>query len=806
MTSTRLLSDDWEDKEAPAEEYSFQDDRLGPATPRTTVPDAVDGETISGRTLPLLVKGLLPPTIGAEIRALEPGRCIVTRGEKHYIVGLPAQTAQLVATAWHIGREDLVGAEAAAAMLPLRHLLRDDSGTGSHSAASGPTPYAPVAAPIIPRPWLRAVLSGDDALVEVLAQRLSPHDPVAIEAWSGARSVINRAFALRCPLIVAMRGAREADLVDIDRICHDMRVPWIPLELIRGRVWVGPLVTPGVGASYEDAAARRLAAAREPRVHRVLRTPPPGGDQGPGPEELTPVLDAALDVIAHACEELDRLGFDGAPGDVLHELLLSDSEQWDADGARRGCRPPLVHHRHPVLPMAHRRTLHRDHAVEDLIDERTGLILRVREVRHDPLVPENLSTRQADVGDIRAVTPWANNILCQGSTMGDPQTARLAALGESVERYCGNILDTLPLTWASFQELRRRGTPALDPRELVLYSDAQYRAPGFPFVPLTEDLRIHWVPGRRISDSSSILVPASLVYVNWYSAGFAAAPPTNFCAFAGIAAGPSEDFAVAGALEEIIERHATMVWWLNAHALPHVLGLDAPSLDAPLRVRYLSLDNEFGIPVAAAVVHDDRSQLVNIGFSARTCLEEAASKALTEALTLQEGSRDLLRSDGRHWKVMADGELNGRAFKPWRADRRYLDDFRADMHDCDDLMVQQQVYLDPRAQTRMAHLLVPKTECTVPDRPGSAPRSAAHYCRALEGQGIDPIVVDITTPDVASTGMRVVRVIAPGTVGNAPAAFPFLGRRRVQDIAVELGWRDQPLEEAELNYFPMPHA
>ncbi|MCA9863720.1 MAG: hypothetical protein KC432_11890, partial [Thermomicrobiales bacterium] len=66
--------------------------------------------------------------------------------------------------------------------------------------------------------------------------------------------------------------------------------------------------------------------------------------------------------------------------------------------------------------------------------------------------------------------------------------------------------------------------------------------------------------------------------------------------------------------------------------------------------------------------------------------------------------------------------------------------------------------------------------------------------------------IDITTPDIASAGLRVVRVIAPGTVGNAPAAFPFLGRDRVRRIPVELGWRETALDEDELNYFPLPHA
>ncbi|VEG28964.1 bacteriocin biosynthesis docking scaffold, SagD family [Actinomyces howellii] len=746
-----------------------------------------------------LVRSLLPPVTGIEIRPLEPGRCVLSVGENHHVADLPAQVAELAVAAWTLGRDDLVAPDAAKALAPLRRLLSEQAGRCPAGVPRGPAP--------VPRPGLRVVLSGERGMVEALERRSHPQDSVEVVAWSGARAVVNRAFALRRLLMVAVRGAREADLVDVDRMCHDMRVPWLPVELVRARMWVGPLVTPGVGASYEDAACRRLAAAREPRVHRVLRTPPAGGDQGPAPEELWPVLDVVLDLAAQACSALADADQELAPGDLLHELALSAAAPWPDAPSGAGQETPAVEHlRHPVLPVAHRRTRHRHHVPEDLLDERTGLVLRVREVRHDRRVPAALVTRQADVGDIRAVSPWANNILCQGSSFGDPRAARDAALGESVERYCGNVLDTLPVTWASYRELRRRGVPALDPRELVLYSRAQYEAPGFPFVPLTRGLRVHWVPGRRLGDGSEVLVPASMVYVNWFSAGFAAAPPTNFCAFAGIAAGPDEDFAVAGALEEIIERHATMVWWLNAHPLAEVSGLAAPALDPPLRVAYLSLDNEFGVPVAAAVVHDDEAGLVNIGFSARPRLADAASKALTEALTLQEGSRDLLRADGRHWKVMADGELNGRAFKPWRADRRYLDDFRADMHDCDDLMVQQQVYLDPRAAARMSHLLEPGLRRPPAQDPQDGDRSAERYRRALERQGVDAIVVDITTSDVASTGMRVVRVIAPGTVGNAPAAFPFLGRRRVQDIAVELGWRSTPLEEDELNYFPMPHA
>ncbi|MGO2112740.1 MAG: YcaO-like family protein, partial [Pseudoclavibacter sp.] len=319
-------------------------------------------------------------------------------------------------------------------------------------------------------------------------------------------------------------------------------------------------------------------------------------------------------------------------------------------------------------------------------------------------------------------------------------------------------------------------------------------------------------PGRSMTTGEDLLIPASMVYVNWFTAGYSAAPVTNFCPFAGIAAGPNMDYAVTSALEEVIERHATMVWWLNEHPIdatdPAELGAvwDEVPASAGQRPSLIMLDNEFGVPVAAGVLHNDVDTLVNVGFACRDTPQAAASKAWTEACTLQEGSRDLLRADGAHWDAMSRGELNSRSFKPWRADRRYLDSYRSDMRDCDDLMVQQQVHLDPRAVRRVAPMLERPVTRSFADTPSLPSRTPDAYRAALESAGHEVIVVDITSPDIASTGMAVVRAIVPGTVGNAPAAFPFLGNRRVQDLAVELGWRERPLAEAELNHFPIPHA
>ncbi|MDZ8172212.1 YcaO-like family protein [Microbacterium xanthum] len=726
-------------------------------------------------------------TARVEIRALGPAQSLLTTPTgASFTVDIDAATALRLVDAWSLGHPSPAladGWDEAAGLL--RDVLDRDG-------AFGPADHAGLL-PDAPPVWDAGngsdatpgelLLTGDPLVVAAL-QQASPTPLRAMPADDWQR-VVHRAFRTGELLVFAVRGGDDSTLIALDRLCSDARTPWAAVEITRSHAWVGPFVTPGVGANYEDFASRRTAAAFDPVAHRALRTPAVGGDAGLVPHRMGTAIRGAVDLLLN--ERRGDTVFDVAPD---------------------GSVTP-----HPVLPLPDSViSASHPHAPADLVDPVTGIVQRTRDVTHDPSIPRSLATAQSDVCNMRRVSRWANNTSCQGAAFGDPEQARASAIGEAAERYCGNLLDTLPVTFASYDALRRGPVRVLDPDRLVLYSDRQYETPGFPFVRMTHDLEMHWVPGRSLTTGEDILVPASMVYVNWFTAGYSAAPVTNFCPFAGIAAGPTMDYAITSALEEIIERHATMVWWLNAQPVdatdPGELGAvwdDVPA-EAGQRPSLIMIDNEFGVPVAAGVLHNDVDTLVNVGFACRDTPEAAALKAWTEACTLQEGSRDLLRADGAHWDAMSRGELNSRSFKAWRADRAYLDSYREDMRDCDDLMVQQQVHLDPRAVHRVAPLLERPVTRTLADAPRLDSRTPDAYRRALEAAGHEVIVVDITSPDIASTGMAVVRAIVPGTVGNAPAAFPFLGGGRVQDLAVELGWRARPLAEDELNHFPIPHA
>lgn len=651
------------------------------------------------------------------------------------------------------------------------------------------------------------VVCGDELLGQVLVTALTRKGLSCSYSHRGPRECSYEVF--RGGFLIVCRSSESRVQFDDElRALSELNVSWIPVDYCGCSLRVGPAVIEGRGATYSDCLARERANAVNDEVFTASLQPALRGNF------LRVITSTPL--LVEECATLLRRICSGMQVDQAQSSVLDTV--WEM-------RPNSDLVIHSVLPRSFINPPDKNlpiHPPTFLVDRLYGIVRELTTVAHSPMMPPTLATTQARTTDLSKMSGYINTVFCQGSSIIPSNTAQddidrirkknfYAAIGESAERYCSNLIDLKPVHYASYNELTRRGFPALDPRELVLFSSRQYETAGFPFQPLTTDLRIGWVEGRYLDDDSAVYVPASLVYVNWYLRQNRHQPRINFPAFAGVAAGMSTEQAILSGLSEIIERHATMVWWLNKHALPHIkltqsqLALFDGAQEA-LRPALIHVDNTFNIPVAAGVVHNDISTLVHIGFSCRSTLAEAALKAWSEALTLQEGAHDLKNPDGIHWSAIRDGLLPGRSYKAWREDRCYLDDFRPDLKDVDDLLVQQEVFLDPRAVEHVAPLLdrVPTREpSTVNELPNDR---LSTYMEKVYGHGNRIIVVDITSPDVASCGLTVIRTLVPGTVGNTPAAFPYLGNGVVVQEAVKLGWRDRPLAEEDVNNFPMPHA
>lgn len=436
-----------------------------------------------------------------------------------------------------------------------------------------------------------------------------------------------------------------------------------------------------------------------------------------------------------------------------------------------------------------------------LIDPRFGPIREVEPIALPAGWPRDLHGARASVADSSRFSPWQSDDRAGGFAWGDKDAALYAAAGEAIERYCGNLVPA-GLERASYEDLERAGRAAIDPEGLALFSARQYRTPGFPFVPFRRDLPIWWTRGRSLASGEPVAAPASLVWVTFFKNGPSRREPkTNATPYAGVAAGSSRECAELAALCELFERDALARAWYGGEPLAR---LDPPAELAcrvagdGLEIELLQFPSDFGLPVVGALVRERGPDLLALGAACRPRPEEAAAKAVAEALQLLLACRVLDEPSSAFMRQVAAG-APGLGLKPWRADRAYRLSYREDWRDVWDLLSHLQLYFDPELRLRLERQLAERLQGS-PPRPLAAlppgPPDAAGLVALLAARGCEAVAVDLTTPEVAAQGLTVVRVLAPGLYGNAPAAFPYLGGPRLAAAAAR----------GELCRLPLPYA
>lgn len=599
-------------------------------------------------------------------------------------------------------------------------------------------------------------------------------------------------------LVTLHEGFDFERLALIEDAVHAHGARWAPFWQDAGGARFGPFQA-GPGPTIRDLAKRWITASAKESHGRALLVPPDAVVAAPPMTGLERAFEIA--VFLH---DVGIWTAGGHPRAWWHTVRLDRNGEVTTD---------------PVLPMPDRgdRTSPRESRLTPLsvVNTRTGIVTRLRDVEFRLPMPPGVRYVESQTADMARLGPWASNIYNAGSSWGDDDLARLGAVGEAIERYCGNLVDDTRLLFGSFDELTRRGARVLDPRELVLFAHEQYSDPRFPFLPLDRGTRTHWIAGRSLVDDEEILVPAALTFVNWNTGRSLMSPRTNPAYYPGIAAGTTLEGALANAMEEVVERDAAMVWWWSGHRLPTAQDADGvlerlmPAdwcAEYDVHARVTPLTNAVGLPAVAVSVDASRQGLLTVGFAARHSAEAATEKALLEALGLLETAVDMHDPEGGFWTTHSTATGNT-AVRPVRQDRRYLDSYRSDFRDVTDLFCQLQIQLDPRSH-RVVKKRIGESDArtTLAGLPRFHRRSPYEYTTALADAGFEPLAVHLTTADVAAAGWHVVRVIVPGLVPNFPTAFPPLGRGRLQELPTSLGWREKPIPSSELYSFPMPYA
>ncbi|BEL08926.1 TOMM precursor leader peptide-binding protein [Actinoplanes sichuanensis] len=222
--------------------------------------------------------------------------------------------------------------------------------------------------------------------------------------------------------------------------------------------------------------------------------------------------------------------------------------------------------------------------------------------------------------------------------------ARVSAIGEAIERYCGVWRGDRPTHRATFRDLGRdRAVPM---SELRHFSARQYaerdltnpRAGMFHHVPaaVADDTELDWTTGWSLTHDRPCDLPAAYVWYGHPESTRLGPADSNGCA-----AGGTLGEAILQGFYELVERDAVALWWYHRSRLP---GVDLAASDDPwpaaVRRHYrtvlgrelwvLDLTADLRIPVYAAVSERDGGGQVLVGFGAHPSAAVALTRAVSE--------------------------------------------------------------------------------------------------------------------------------------------------------------------------------
>ncbi|NYH54826.1 ribosomal protein S12 methylthiotransferase accessory factor [Nocardiopsis arvandica] len=449
--------------------------------------------------------------------------------------------------------------------------------------------------------------------------------------------------------------------------------------------------------------------------------------------------------------------------------------------------------------------------VDSLVDPECGVIRSVRAVTHPAGAPTSYMGLTAAVADARQLGEWPADRVSLGTSFDDAGQARIAAIAEGVERYCGNWLPAdLPpdeLRTGSRAELLAAGRRPVGLEDLPRFAPWQYARAGFPYQPLTEDTPALWARCEE-RDGAEVWMPASLVYLNWRQSRFRHLPRVHHLNYAGIATGQGADDARDRGVLEIIERDALELWW---HLDGPTFGIDPASVPgladdlggSSLDVFLTAMPSEFA-PAVAALVHDRERGLYAAGFSAALDPVRAARKAVLEAVHTWVYTQGCTDADGWVFRAVEQGLMARGLHLDFRADAAYLDAAGAQCEHVIDLGAHVQIWLDPRVHGQARRFTAPALGLRPVTEVPAVSMDEVH--RRLADRGHRVLTRDLTTSDVRRTSLRVVRSFVTGLVPNAPAAFAYLGMPRFEHAALERGWRTSwDGSPTGLTLVPPPH-
>jgi ribosomal protein S12 methylthiotransferase accessory factor len=237
---------------------------------------------------------------------------------------------------------------------------------------------------------------------------------------------------------------------------------------------------------------------------------------------------------------------------------------------------------------------------EAAVDSRCGLVRSVSHKSTSTLFPMAFATLhpQSRPTDVEV------GVGRTGSRRSDAAVAVL----EAVERFAG--LRPRSRRTRVNERFSDLGSDAVDPRRFILHHPDQYDEPGFRLAPYSPDTPYNWVWAYSFRRDSPVLIPEQLAYYALGPENPASSPRFVLETSNGCALGGTMAEAVLHGLFEVIERDAFLASWYSRRPPARVdtSGLDDPLVRALLarcrahEMQVEVLDIRAGLPTPAFAV------------------------------------------------------------------------------------------------------------------------------------------------------------------------------------------------------------
>lgn len=347
------------------------------------------------------------------------------------------------------------------------------------------------------------------------------------------------------------------------------------------------------------------------------------------------------------------------------------------------------------------------------------------------------------------------------------------------------MYDDNQFIWATANEL---GTDALDLTKVATCSDQELAHSKCPVNKPQLDNPIRWVKGISLHTLKETWMPAIMTYLHLPAASIGERfwiPISTGCA-----AHTSYEQALVNGINEVIERDAISLTWLQQLPLPHI------TLNVVDSTMQQFLDNTYKTNNIKQYLFDGTTDL---GIPTVYSLQLTPSNRKLAALVMC--ATDLNPKTAIN-KVMRESASSRIAMMNWKHVPDSIDDFIDVFHGAAYMGRSERIHafdflLNSRTQielTSMKNL-----------EQGNPKEDLTFLLNRLEEKGFEAFAVDLTTDEAIQSGMRIVRVVIPGL---QPLSFSYrcryLEHPRLYEAPKKMGYEVK--SEIEINQWPQPFA